>query len=307
MKIEAATAEAYHRVLDQGGILDLSNRAEFHLTGADRERYLNGQITQRLGAASSGQAAYACALDARGKMSGDFFFSILPDAIRIDADADLREPLAARLERYMIADDVEFADRSDEFGLLHLLGAESLPTLPSQPLAAIRNHRVGIPGWDLVFPMSNVPAALDALAASYLLISDEVAEILRIEHGIARWGAELTPDVLPVEAGIAARAINYEKGCYLGQEIISRLKLGTPAKSLCLLLADTTSPLAPGTELFTSDAAAKPAGSITSSAWSFHFDKSIALGYVKRGMKQPGTILTAHSPAPITITVQALP
>jgi len=307
MRIETDLEESYQQACTGGAILDLSRRAEFHLTGNDRERFFNGQITQSLRAASSGQAAYGCALDARGKMCGDFFFSTLPDAIRIDADPDLRESLAARFERYMIADDVEFADRSDEFGVLHFLSSDAAPELEFQPIAVVRNTRIGLPGWDLVFTMADFSQARDALAASNPFISDEVAEILRIENGVARWGAELTPDVLPVEAGIAARAINYEKGCYLGQEIISRLKLGTPAKSLCLLTTDSPERLIPGTEIFNPSNPEKAVGSITSSTWSFHFDKSIALGYVKRGMEQTGTVLIANSSSPIIITVQALP
>src|SRR5438874_5671465 len=120
------------------------------------------------------------------------------------------------------------------------------------------------------------------------------AEILRIEHGIPRWGRELTEEIIPVEANLEEHTIDYEKGCYIGQEVISRMKMsGQTNKRLCGLISLDNTPLQQGMKLAAPSTAGKEAGWITSATRSQRLGKQIALGYVKRGFNNPGTTLNA--------------
>src|SRR5580692_6386273 len=100
-----ATASEYLDFQQRGGIADLSDRAKFRLTGADRVRYLNGQVTANILRLPEGEAVPACVTTAKGRLCGEIFVSALSDALLIDAEPSLREPLFERLERYIVADD----------------------------------------------------------------------------------------------------------------------------------------------------------------------------------------------------------
>src|SRR5215831_13677074 len=108
--------------------LDLSRRAKFRVTGADRTRFLNGQITNDLRKASETSAIEACVLNAKGKTDAHIFLSVSGDCFLVDTEPDLRERLKSRLERYVIADDVEIEDMTDQFSLFHVLSQQP-PTL----------------------------------------------------------------------------------------------------------------------------------------------------------------------------------
>src|SRR3954451_296093 len=107
---------------EQGAVFDLSARTKLRVTGADRLRYLNGQISNDLRKASETNAIYACVLSAKGKINADAFIHAEGDSFLLDADAELREQLIARLERYVIADDVVIEDVTERFALFHVLG-----------------------------------------------------------------------------------------------------------------------------------------------------------------------------------------
>ena len=112
----------------QRGFFDFSARAKFRVTGADRFRFLNGQITNDLRKASETNAVEACMLNAKGKLNAHVFLNALGESFLVDAEPDLRDALHARLERYVIADDVQIEDVTDEFSLFHALTDKSPPT-----------------------------------------------------------------------------------------------------------------------------------------------------------------------------------
>jgi folate-binding protein YgfZ len=117
---------------------------------------------------------------------------------------------------------------------------------------------------------------------------------MRIEQGIPRWGRELTNDIIPIEANLEQRAIDYQKGCYIGQEVISRIKMsGQTNKRLCGLISLNDLPLQPGMKLAAPSAPGKEVGWITSATRNER--QEIALGYVKRGFNNVGTKLAAVS------------
>ena len=276
----------------------MTGRATWRLSGADRVRYLNGQVTNDIRRVRGDAAMQACVTTAKGRLCGLIFVSAAADFLCIDAEAELREPLTARLERYIIADDAVLEDVTGRDCLLHLIA----PAPPTVPGAAVRAAaRFGQPGFDLIAPIAERSRLLDALSAHALLLPDSLAECFRIEAGIPRWGAELTEETLPPEAGLDAAAIDYYKGCYIGQEVISRIRsVGHVNRRLCGFAA--AAPLAPGMTLHATDDPEKTAGEITSAAWSFGLENWAALGYLKRA--SAGATLNACSPDGAAIAVQ---
>jgi folate-binding protein YgfZ len=130
---------------------------------------------------------------------------------------------------------------------------------------------------------------------------------MRIEQGIPRWGHELTHEIIPIEANLEQRTIDYQKGCYIGQEVISRMKMsGQTNKRLCGLISPDDIPLRPGMKLAPPSVAGKEVGWITSATRSER--QEIALGYVKRGFNNVGTTLKAVTATqPIRVEVVPLP
>lgn len=288
---------------------DLSARAKLRLSGSDGLRYLNGQISNDLRKATEIETIYACVLSAKGKINADVFISADGEAYLIDCDAELREALAARLERYIIADDVVLQDVTEEFALFHIIETEA-PGSGSTAGKVRRADRFGAPGWDLWIPAGERDARLQDLKTSLSTWDEAGAETLRIERGIPRWGRELTEEIIPTEANLEARAIDYAKGCYIGQEVISRIKMsGQTNKRLCGFVVESEKLVGAGTRLLSEEE--KDVGWITSATFSERLGRQIALGFLKRGFQEPGLqFSTRHleSVAPsVVVRVTALP
>jgi folate-binding protein YgfZ len=289
--------------------LELSARAKLRITGADRFRFLNGQITNDLRKASETIAIEACVLNAKGKINAHIFIAAQGDSFLLDAEPNVRETLQARLERYVIADDVHIEDVTDQFSLFHVLAEESPATEFGRVVSA---RRFAEPGWD----MWSEPTRLDAERLSTIssFLDSAAAEVMRIEQGIPRWGLELTEDIIPIEANLEERTIDYQKGCYIGQEVISRIKMsGQTNKRLCGLISVDEVPLQQRMKLLARSTDAREVGWITSATHSNRLGKQIALGYVKRGFNNAGTkldaLVAADSPAqkPNAISVEVVP
>jgi folate-binding protein YgfZ len=239
------------------------DRAIFKLTGADAQRYLNGQCTQDVALASDTEAVYALVTNFKGKLDGECYIRRYESDILIDCPLELREDLFMRLDRYIIADDAELTDITDTYDIIHTIG--------SSPENSWSCNRVGQAGYDYL---------VDKGSSSENSISNTDWEKARISHAVPVWGAELNNDVLPPEAGLESRAISYTKGCYTGQEVISRMRsAGKTNRHLVLLEIDQA--VAPTTSLLCEGSSAeKPAGNITSIC---EIDgKQIALAYRKR-------------------------
>ncbi len=283
--------DLYRRILAGETLTySLSPRSLWHLTGPDRVRYLNGQITNDVAALGEDRSLYAAVCTAKGRMEGDVHVASHGSEFFLDADIILRESLGERLEKYLISDDATFEDVSDFWSLSHVFGPEC-PNLP-ETCFAIPNLRFGIPGYDLWIASSG------SLIIGESVPSD-VVETIRLEHGIPIWGAELTTQTLPPEAGPHMLAgISYNKGCYVGQETIARLKsVGHVNRTLAFLVAEGAEAPATGTKLVQGE---KEIGTVTSSGFSPGLEKGIALAYVPRLLAETGTAFQAGE---LTLTV----
>ena len=304
------SAERYRQFKEHGGVADLSTRLKLRLTGADRVRFLNGQVTANVTRLAAGHAMPACITTAKGKLCGDAMLHATADALLLDADASLRDSLAPRLERYIIADDVILEDVTNDLRLIHILGdVAPAADLADAAVCVDRARRFGRDGWDLLLRPEVFKEDWPVLTSSVAALDDELQEIIRIEAGVPRWGVELTENTLPPEAGLDRTHIDYHKGCYIGQEVISRLKsVGHVNRELTGFIA-ITGALTAGARLFAPGDDEHPIGALTSVAFSFALEKPIALGYLKRGAGFPELIARSADPTgPETIVAtHALP
>lgn len=299
-------AELYSQIEARGGWIELP-RAKFKLTGADRVRYLNGQVSNDVKKLGSDAALPACVMTAKGKMSADVFISAAEDFLLVDAELELRESLQARLERYIISDDVTLEDVTDDLLLVHFIGPADPQTISAKPR---RSRRLGREGWDFFLTPEEFARTREPLGGNLSEITSEFAESLRIEAGIPRWGAELDENILPAEAGLDRTAVDFHKGCYIGQEVVSRIKsVGHVNKELRGFVSTGGTPLAAGMKLYAPGDPAKEAGWLTSAAHSFALEKPAALGYLKRGIA-PGVLHARAEDRPeesIPVEVKELP
>ena len=146
---------------------------------------------------------------------------------------------------------------------------------------------------------------LGELSERYVLISDEVAECIRIEGGAPRWGAELTEETLPPEAGLDRTAVDFHKGCYIGQEVISRIEsVGHVNRRLAGFVSEVE--MKAGMMLH-ADGGVGRAGEITSAGWSFGLERWAALGYVRRGCDGAALYARSADGATTPVSLRELP
>jgi folate-binding protein YgfZ len=276
----------------------LAGRARFRISGADCFRYLSGQITQDLSKVTDQLALPACITSAKGRLQAEVWVSAerqtsqLP-AMLVDAPAELREALLLRLERYIVADDVLVEDVTGLADLFHFPGPQVPDAAEQLKLSSVRASRLGEPGWDVWVPPDR--SDFFSRALSERLGRSRDYERIRIGRGIPAWGAELTEETLPPEAGLDKTHIDYHQGCYIGQEVLSRLKsVGHVNQTLWRFSgrvdADITATgqppsalPAPGDLLYTTSARDHSVGKLTSVACDPN-GEVVALGYVKRGV-----------------------
>ncbi len=277
------------RSLDRA-LFDLSARVKLRVSGSDRLRFLNGQLTNDIRKATEANTVEACVLNAKGKMEAHLFVHSHAESFLLDADPALQSTLQARLERYVIADDVLIEDVIGRWSIFHVISGS--PPNFSVPARIVSTDRFGRPGHDIWTEAAQHGQLAAELSKEFELCDENCAEVFRIEQGIPRWGRELTGEIIPVEANLEQRCIDYDKGCYIGQETISRMKMsGQRNKQLCGLVSVKNIPLISGMRL--TGAEGKEIGWITSATRSG--EREIALAYVKRGFNSVGSRVEATS------------
>ncbi len=276
-------SERLARLRAEGGCFSVDMVARFAVTGADRQRYLNGQISNDLRKLAPGRAMQACILSAKGRLDAVVWIWIEPDRYIVECNAELAEPLAARLERYVVADDVEVAPVSVA-QTIHVFGPASEAVSLGRRL-----FRLNLPGIDV----AERPAGLCEAT------TDEV-ERLRIEGCVPKWGGELGPETLPAEAGLDLTAVDFHKGCYIGQEVVSRIQsVGHANRALrAFNVVEGPAPRT-GAELFMPGKDVRPVAVVT----SVHFALSPAVGlcYIRRGTNEAAVLTTAAGDSQIQI------
>jgi len=280
--MSAINLDQYQQAKQGGAFLLLPERAVWRLSGNDRLRYLNGQVTQDVKTLQPGQARYGAVVSAKGKLQGDVWISCTPDALMVDAPLELQETLGPRLERYIVADDVVLDDLTGQWQILHRLGDS--PYFDSATSLSFPTRRLGPAGTDFWVPK-------DSSLPSPTLSVPELLEVFRIENALPKWGAEMGENTLPPEVRLDVLATSYSKGCYIGQEVIARLRsVGHVNKHLCLLSSAGLQPsqLQLPSALIHGE---KEAGQLTSACFSPSRNCLLGLGIVTRTAATPGNVL----------------
>lgn len=308
-----ATAEAVRR---GAGLFRLEDRGLIEVTGADRLRWLDGMLTNDVAAASApGAGCRALLLTRQGRVVADLHLLSFPERLWLETARGAVAPALAALEKLVIADDVELADASERVARLALEGPSAPAILAAAAEGGLRPEALpadhfaeariaGVPVQAAAFGFSGEPAfqlfaapdsaaavaeALRAAGADRGLVEGgpPLLELLRIEAGTPRFGAELDESVLPDEARLGD-AVSTTKGCFIGQEVVARLRSRERLQHLLvgLRFADPEPP-APGAEIH---AAERRVGEVTSAVRS-PLHGAIALGYVRCEHAEPGTRL----------------
>jgi tRNA-modifying protein YgfZ len=260
-------SDGYRALLEGCGLLDRSERGKLALSGAEAVEFLNGQVTNELAGLAPGEGCYAAFLTHKGKMLGDLRVLVVPGPdgdgpeLLLDTERSALQALFDMIRRFKVGYRVELHKRTVESGLLSLIGprAEQLAAAELGPEehanAPVEIDGIGALairtdlGIDLLCAAEDTGALAAALRARGATpVEDAAAECVRVESGRPRYGVDLDDSVIPQEAGLNERAVNFTKGCYVGQETVARLFYrGKPNRHLRGLRL--SAPADPGAEL----------------------------------------------------------
>lgn len=291
-------------------LFDLTHHGCLELRGADRRKFLHNFCTQDIKGLADGQVAEAILTTLQGKVFDHVLVTAAGDAVRVELASGQTERLRAHLDRYLITEDVELVDRSQELASLYLAGPESVPllqrltgqadaewpvgtvrelTIEGTTVEFVRHEFLGVPGGLLRVPRTAAAAVWTCLTEHGLHPAGHlVYHALRIEAGWPLWGVDLTDQNLAQEAARTTQAISFTKGCYLGQEPIARIDaLGHVNQELRGVHCLGGAVPAVGANLYLA-MGQKDVGRVTSSALSPRDDTPVALVFLKRNALTPG-------------------
>ncbi len=290
------------------GLLDLAWRAAFRVTGEDRVRWLNGMVTNNVRDLPVNRGVYSFLLSPQGRILGDMVVFNRGDHLLIETDAEQASTLRELLDKYIIMDDVELddADAVCRIGLegprsgevLRLAGINpgdlqplEMRAVQQPPLNCTLVRSSSGSGYEAWLAPESAAAAWDALAAAGAMpVGFEAFEIWRVAQGIPRYGFDIRERDLPQETE-QHQALNFTKGCYVGQEIVERIRSrGQVHRKFTGFVIAGPAP-APGSKVL---ASGKEVGELTSIAripTSNGSSKTLALGYIRREAAAPGAIV----------------
>jgi glycine cleavage system T protein len=322
---------AEHRAVRIGaGLTDQSYRGILELSGKDSLRFLNGMVTNDVRSLTPGSGLYAAMLTSHGKLVADMRVYALADAYWLDLHAELLPKVRQMLERHLIADRVEIRDRSQEFVFLALqgpasgevlsrLGVEAAKRLHEHqhledgidgtPVTVIRVSETGEEGFIVLVPGEAAAATWAVLLLAgrsdqLRPVGMEALNILRTEAGVPWYGLDMDETNLLQETGLE-RAASFSKGCYIGQETVVRIAhRGHVNWHLVGLSIEGSVVPEIGTKLIRDQ---REVGRITTAVRSPTVGRPIALGYVRREWKEPGTNLELQPPEGATAQIVSLP
>jgi folate-binding protein YgfZ len=256
----------YRAIREEAGLLDRSDRPRIAVAGAEAAEFLQGQVTNDVEALEPGAGCYALLLDRKGKIRADMrVLRLAPDVFLIDTEPDCGEVVQGHLGTYNIGRDAAVEADPEPRALLSLLGPMAAKLLDGTLPVPEHSHRelfvagVGCraiateSGADLLLPEEGADAVRERLLGEGAQpVTEDAAEIVRVEAGRPRIGHEIGAQTMPAEAGLEARAVSFTKGCYIGQEPVARLHYkGRPNRRLRRLRAAT--PLAAGDPVMTGE------------------------------------------------------
>jgi folate-binding protein YgfZ len=325
-------AAEYKAARETVALADANFMAIFSFTGADRQRLVNAVLTSNVRDLVAGQGNMGLLLTPQGHILAEIETYLAETRILTLSHAMVRERTYATFDKFIIMDDVTLKDLTDQTGILTLVGPlagrtisqlsglniDGLPefehaeaTIAGFACRVIHRTFVGQPGATIIAAQENLPDLWETLARAVHAQRGTIAGMgavnaLRLERGIPWFGHDFDDTNIPHEAGLQDSHINYEKGCYTGQEIVERVRSrGHVNRRLTLLQFEGESLPAPGTRLVAAnDSTATEVGHVTSAAISPLLGRGIGMGYLRRESANVGTRVFAES---IPVEVIAVP
>ena len=303
------TRSEYETLLTAAGVYDLAWRAKIVLTGSDRIRWANGMVTNNVRDLPEATGNYNFMLNAQGRIQADLYIYNLGDHLMVDAELWQKAKILELFDKFIIMDDVEVADISDKLTSIAVQGPRSLEVLRSlgltiaddvDPLkvAQMTWNGIGISvthmaskiaqTYEIWLATENAPNLWDALlAAGAHPIGTDALEMFRLAAGVPRYGVDISDKYIPQETE-QFHALHFSKGCYLGQEIVERVRSrGAVHRHFTGFTIEGPAPQ-PGAE---AQSEGKKVGEITSALRvpANGNEKTLALGYIRKESGEPGT------------------
>jgi folate-binding protein YgfZ len=300
--VPLTAADEYARLREAVGLVDRSARGKLRLLGHEAPEFLQGQVTNEVEALEPGSGCYAALLTHKGKMLADMRILRGPDWLWIDTEPGTLQPVLRNVQTYSIGRDVRAADETSHRAMLSLVGPAAREALDADPPPAEHafvegEHGLYVStdvGVDVICAAADAPAVREALGVEP--VSEDAAECLRVESGRPRYGLDMNAETIPQEAGLNERAVDFEKGCYVGQETVARLHYkGKPNRHLRGLLL--SEPARTGDELVLGD---KVVGRVGSAVLS-PARGPIALAIVRREAAPGETVEVGEGRARATV------
>jgi folate-binding protein YgfZ len=284
----------YEALREHAAWIDLSGRGKIRVSGEDRVRFLHAMTTNHVEQLAPGDGEYAFFLNSQGRILADVYLFHLGESFLLDTEPETAGKVFQHLDKYVIADDVTVADETTEWSTVGLEGSDAAASLEAlgAPVPAndcgialwgarlvARAAATGPIGFRIFAPASERPELLAQLAGAAIPEADaEAARTVRLEHAKPRYGEEITERYLTQETA-QLHAVNFNKGCYLGQEIVERVRSRAQIhRRLAAVHIRSSVPPPPGTKLKVDG---KDAGEIASAAFSPALGEVVGLAYVR--------------------------
>ena len=310
----ADPAEEYWAVKKAVGITDISHLGRLKISGKDRISFLNSLLTSDVAHLSENMGQHSALLNTKARVIADLYLYSEPDAILVDTGDSSAPVVKETLDRFVITEDVQIRDATSDLVQMTVqgpnastafrdalgVGVDDLTMLQHKslgPSIIISRDRTGIGGYDIIVPGNEAEAVwqgflLKAGDTGLAPVGLKALDVLRLEAGYPKYGVDLDQNTIILEAGFKD-ALNFTKGCYLGQEVVARAThIGRVNKQLVGVEIDAKRPPAGGSKLTSKGV---EAGFITSAAFSPGLDRVAALGYANRDFAKIGTRLEVES------------
>ena len=297
-----ATAE--HLACRESAVaIDLSHRGNLCLSGPDNEEFLHRMLSNRVIELKPGEGAYNTFLTRQGKFISDLYMYKFETFFVASMAPGMVDTFAEEIDRFIIMDQVEVANKTENSFCIGLFGPDSREIIdkagmgnpPSEEhghttsgaMMIARELWTGEDGYLLMGPRSEAESVWRALSDAGAKPAGVAAfESLTLEAGVPLFGKDMTSDVNPMQAGLEEKAIDFDKGCYIGQEVIAKIKyLGQVNRGIVgLKICGETTP-EPGAAVISDE---KNIGSITRSTYCPTVEAILAFSYLPRAHMAPG-------------------
>ncbi|HPF38730.1 MAG TPA: glycine cleavage T C-terminal barrel domain-containing protein [Phycisphaerae bacterium] len=330
MNANAAHA-GYAAAISTGGLWRRDDRGLIEITGADRAAWLHNLVTNTVKTLTPGDGVYAFSVNVKGRVVFDMNLLVRPESIWLDVDRRWLESAMKWLDRYHITEDIALENRTDAQRRIAVIGPAAVPTcealhfgnltpkawlqhetrdIGGTPTLMFRHDFTGLIGADFIAVGADRDAAIEviataATAAGATPIDAGIVDTLRIEAGLPVSIEDIDNEVIPPETGQIERGISYQKGCYLGQKVLERMRSrgGLARRLVGLKLAGDEAP-ARGATIHAGES---EVGRVTSVAYSPAIDSMMALGYVRTGQSEGASVTIRDGGAELSGEVIAIP